>query len=89
MAKTSLSVDAANLTRRITRTPFPGSRKIYIDGSRPDIRVPFREVTLTDTSTSGYSSVVSIGATSSDPRTAALAANAPAAPARTATTASR
>jgi len=30
----------------------------------------------TDTSTSGYSSVVSIGATSSDPRTAALAANA-------------
>lgn len=30
----------------------------------------------TDTSTSGYSSVVGIGATSSDPRTAALAANA-------------
>jgi phosphomethylpyrimidine synthase len=49
MAKTSLSVDAADLTRRITRTPFPGSRKIYIEGSRPDIRVPFREVTLTDT----------------------------------------
>ena len=49
MAKTALSVDAADLTRRITRTPFPGSRKIYIEGSRPDIRVPFREVTLTDT----------------------------------------
>ena len=49
MAKTNLSVDAADLTRRITRTPFPGSRKIYIEGSRPDIRVPFREVTLTDT----------------------------------------
>ena len=49
MAKTSLSIDAADLTRRITRTPFPGSRKIYIEGSRPDIRVPFREVTLTDT----------------------------------------
>ncbi|MDB5869010.1 MAG: hydroxymethylpyrimidine synthase, partial [Polaromonas sp.] len=49
MAKTSLTVDAADLTSRITRTPFPGSRKIYIDGSRPDIRVPFREVTLTDT----------------------------------------
>ena len=49
MAKTLLSVDAADLTSRITRTPFPGSRKIYIDGSRPDIRVPFREVTLTDT----------------------------------------
>ena len=49
MAKSNLSVDAADLTSRITRTPFPGSRKIYIEGSRPDIRVPFREVTLTDT----------------------------------------
>ncbi|MDB5931049.1 MAG: hypothetical protein JWR60_2756, partial [Polaromonas sp.] len=28
MAKTNLSVDAADLTSRITRTPFPGSRKI-------------------------------------------------------------
>ncbi len=49
MAKTSLTVDTADLTSRITRTPFPGSRKIYIEGSRPDIQVPFREVTLTDT----------------------------------------
>ena len=49
MAKTSLTVDTADLTSRITRTPFPGSRKIYIAGSRPDIRVPFREVMLTDT----------------------------------------
>ena len=29
--------------------PFPGSRKIYIKGSRPDVRVPMREITLTDT----------------------------------------
>jgi phosphomethylpyrimidine synthase len=42
-------VDAAGLAGRITRTPFPGSAKIYIEGPRPDIRVPFREVTLTDT----------------------------------------
>jgi phosphomethylpyrimidine synthase len=49
LAKTALSVDTADLTSRITRTPFPGSAKIYIEGSRPDIRVPFREVTLTDT----------------------------------------
>ena len=49
MAKTSLTVDTADLTSRITRTPFPGSRKVYIEGSRPDIRVPFREVSLTDT----------------------------------------
>jgi len=25
---------------------FPGSRKVYLSGSRPDIRVPFREITL-------------------------------------------
>jgi phosphomethylpyrimidine synthase len=49
LAKTALSVDAAVLTSRITRTPFPGSRKIYIEGTRPDICVPFRDVTLTDT----------------------------------------
>ena len=49
MAKTRLTVDTDDLTSRITRTPFAGSRKIYLAGSRPDIRVPFREVTLTDT----------------------------------------
>ncbi|HET8700926.1 MAG TPA: phosphomethylpyrimidine synthase ThiC [Nitrococcus sp.] len=30
--------------------PFPNSRKIYVSGSRPDLRVPMREVALTDTS---------------------------------------
>lgn len=29
--------------------PFPASRKVYAQGSRPDIRVPFREVSQTDT----------------------------------------
>jgi len=33
------------------RRPFPRSRKIYITGSRSDIRVPMREVTLSDTPT--------------------------------------
>ncbi|MCE2503198.1 MAG: phosphomethylpyrimidine synthase ThiC [Chlorobi bacterium] len=28
---------------------FPSSHKVYVEGSRPDIRVPMREVTLTDT----------------------------------------
>ena len=28
---------------------FPNSKKIYIQGSRPDIRVPMREITLTPT----------------------------------------
>ncbi|MES2822909.1 MAG: phosphomethylpyrimidine synthase ThiC [Pseudomonadota bacterium] len=31
--------------------PFTGSQKIYVEGSRPDIRVPMREVLLADTHT--------------------------------------
>jgi len=37
------SVDEASVAA------FPGSRKIYVEGSRPDIRVPMREITLDDT----------------------------------------
>ncbi|HIC40326.1 MAG TPA: phosphomethylpyrimidine synthase ThiC, partial [Piscirickettsiaceae bacterium] len=29
--------------------PFPSSNKIYVEGSRKDIQVPMREITLTDT----------------------------------------
>jgi phosphomethylpyrimidine synthase len=29
--------------------PFPKSRKVYVTGSRPDIQVPFREISLSDT----------------------------------------
>ncbi len=29
--------------------PFPNSRKIYVQGSRPDIRVPMREISQSDT----------------------------------------
>ena len=38
--------DAKDLTRIL-----PASSKVYIEGSRPDIRVPFREISLTDTPT--------------------------------------
>ena len=31
--------------------PFPRSRKIHVAGSRPDIRVPMREISLADTPT--------------------------------------
>ena len=34
--------------------PFPRSEKIYVQGSRPDIRVPMRQISLDDTST-GFS----------------------------------
>ena len=47
-----------NLTKFLNETasvdeaaikPFAKSRKIYIEGSSPDIRVPFREISLSDT----------------------------------------
>ncbi len=38
----------ARLSEEVT-SPFPNSRKIYVQGSRPDIRVPMREVSLTPT----------------------------------------
>ena len=31
--------------------PLPNSRKIYVSGSRPDIRVPMREISQSDTPT--------------------------------------
>jgi len=34
---------------RITRKPFPNSKKIYVEGSDPSIRVPMREITLSAT----------------------------------------
>ncbi|MEO1853262.1 phosphomethylpyrimidine synthase ThiC [Chromohalobacter israelensis] len=33
--------------------PLPGSCKRYVQGSRPDLRVPFREIALSPTTTSG------------------------------------
>lgn len=41
----------AKLSEEITR-PFTGSRKIYVEGSRPDIRVGMREIELADTADS-------------------------------------
>jgi len=29
--------------------PFPNSEKVYVQGSRPDLRVPFRKITQDDT----------------------------------------
>ena len=31
--------------------PLPNSRKVYVEGSRPDLRVPMREVAQADTPT--------------------------------------
>lgn len=41
----------AQLSSEVTK-PFPKSRKIYVEGSRDDIRVPMREISQDDTHTS-------------------------------------
>lgn len=51
MARNQLTVDLTDLANKITTTPFPNSKKVYIQGSRADIRVPFREIAQTDTLT--------------------------------------
>ena len=38
----------AELSASVTQ-PYPHSRKIYVQGSRPDIQVPMREISQTDT----------------------------------------
>jgi len=43
-----LAVKTSELSASVTQ-PIPGSRKIYVSGSRPDLRVPLREVALSDT----------------------------------------
>ncbi len=40
----------AQLSEEVTR-PFGGSKKIYVEGSRPDIRVPMREISQAATHT--------------------------------------
>jgi len=39
----SAHVDAAAIK------PLPNSRKVYVQGSRPDLRVPMREISQADT----------------------------------------
>jgi phosphomethylpyrimidine synthase len=41
---------ASQLTDEVTR-PFPASRKIHVEGTRPDLRVPMREIAQTPTRT--------------------------------------
>jgi phosphomethylpyrimidine synthase len=41
----AMTVDSAAIQ------PLPNSRKIYVEGSRADIRVPMREISQSDTPT--------------------------------------
>jgi len=50
----NVSTDIAENARRVRdemREPFPRSRRIYVDGSTPDIRVPMREIACSPTRT--------------------------------------
>ncbi len=47
---TDLARAAQELSEAVTR-PIPGSRKIHLQGSRPDLRVPLREIRQTQTPT--------------------------------------
>ena len=50
----AVAKDIAEKATRISaemRVPFPGSRKIYVNGSRPDLRVPMREISVSPTRT--------------------------------------
>ena len=44
----TLQAQAQTLSDSVT-SPIIGSKKIYLEGSRPDIRVPMREIALTPT----------------------------------------
>lgn len=46
----NIVTEADSLSEQVTQ-PMPGSKKIYVKGSRPDIRVPMREITQFDTTT--------------------------------------
>ncbi|MEE2840180.1 MAG: phosphomethylpyrimidine synthase ThiC [Acidobacteriota bacterium] len=40
----------------LTTTPLPASRKVYIEGNQPGVRVPMREITLTGSASEGNGS---------------------------------
>ncbi|WP_024326711.1 phosphomethylpyrimidine synthase ThiC [Thioalkalivibrio sp. AKL19] len=48
----SFARKTAQVSADVTR-PFPSSEKVFVQGSRPDIRVPFRQVAQSPTLTSG------------------------------------
>src|SRR5688500_6385919 len=48
-ARTGGAQMAVEVSENVATQPFPASRKVYIEGSRPDIRVPVREISLDPT----------------------------------------
>ncbi|MCP3699987.1 MAG: phosphomethylpyrimidine synthase ThiC, partial [Aliivibrio sp.] len=46
-------LDAKTNIESLSVQPYPNSTKVYIEGSRPDIRVPMREISLADSLVGG------------------------------------
>jgi len=44
----AVALNALSELARLTREPLPASRKVYVEGSHPGVRVPMREVALTN-----------------------------------------
>ncbi len=44
----AVALNALSELARLTREPLPASRKVYVEGSHPGVRVPMREVVLTN-----------------------------------------
>ncbi|MFI3215630.1 MAG: hypothetical protein QX192_02375, partial [Methylococcales bacterium] len=44
-----MSADSNTAASNIKIDSYPASEKIYVEGSRPDILVPMRKITLSDT----------------------------------------
>lgn len=49
MSTKSNDLFADNQIKTVSEKPFPNSKKIYIEGSQEDIKVPFREISLSKT----------------------------------------
>ena len=49
MSQSSETLISMSSVKKAFIQPFPNSHKIYVEGSRADIQVPMREITLTDT----------------------------------------
>src|SRR5436305_2607154 len=61
------TTEAAVGNPAITTGPLSGSRKVYVEGSRPDLRVPMREISVSPTHTSSGLTVENPPVTLYDP----------------------
>ena len=41
-------LEAKQFIDSLTTQPYPNSHKVYVQGSRPDLQVPMRVITLSD-----------------------------------------